>query len=188
MVGANEAPHRDDLAGLFRGRHKMAVSGFVARPGSNRRFAGFVGIPGITGISRIQTSAVLRPLTTYAFRTNWGWYEKRPDLLRKFRSGTQVEPSRFRVLDFKSKSVSETGLYRRNSSEQAAGRQAYAWCTSRGRLVKGTFGVDLPDNSRTRTPDKESAPAQAPYGLQRYLTTCVANPYTEPESRADWCS
>lgn len=47
---ASEAPHRDDLAGLFRGRHKMAKSGFVARTGSNRRIAGFVGIPGITGI------------------------------------------------------------------------------------------------------------------------------------------
>lgn len=102
-----------------------------------------IGLIANRRISLFTISAVLRPLTTYAFRTNWGWPGKRPELLRNFRSGTQAKPSRFSVLDFKSKSVSETGLYRRNSSEQPAGRQAYAWCTPRARLVKGTFCVDL---------------------------------------------
>ena len=45
--------------------------------------------------SLFTTRAVLRPLTTYGVRTKWGWYGKRPDLLRNFRSGTQAEPSWF---------------------------------------------------------------------------------------------
>lgn len=34
-------------------------------------------------------------MTSDEFRTKWGWYGKRPDLLRNFRSGTQAEPSWF---------------------------------------------------------------------------------------------
>lgn len=38
-----------------------------------------------------------------------------------------------------------------------------------------TRSGQLPDSNRTRVPDKESAPAQSPCGLQRNQTACVSN-------------
>lgn len=67
-----------------------------ALPGaSNRTGRGLVLSAPNRRISLFTTSAVLRPLTTYGVRTKWGWYGKRPDLLRNFRSGTQAKPSWF---------------------------------------------------------------------------------------------
>lgn len=107
-------------------------------------------------ISLFTTSAVLRPWPSYGVRTKWVGTESVPTYYENF----VVEPRQNQVGFVSTKFVGTT-------SRTPGVRLVHAGWTvgqkyENRTFAKRTFGVDLPDNSRTRTPDKESAPAQAP--------------------------